>query len=392
MKKLRDNLKLGRKRVLWISHSSGLFGAEKVLAEGISALKDLGHEVILSLPNHGPLEAWCENDADQIVIMPTPWWMRNYRSSVRVLMPLVGRLLRSSYGFVRLIKKYKPDVVITNTITIPSGALASWLTGKRHVWYIHEFGWEDHKLRFFFGEWLSHRLISVWSQRIIVNSRATKAKYGNLIPAKKIGLLYYAVTPDGHTFNSIKRTVFTSETPMRVIMVGLISENKGQMEAIRAIEFLVREKGFHIRLTLLGAIKNKYSLLVSTYLEEKELNKIVDIVPFSKEPWSIMAGHDVSLNCSVCEAFGRITVESMKMGIPVIASNTGANPELISPGKTGLLYEQGNVKSLADNLAWFYSNPEMIWSIGHNAFIWAGKRFHMKRFARELEQEVLGGV
>jgi glycosyltransferase involved in cell wall biosynthesis len=386
----RDNLKKGGQRVLWISHSSGLFGAEKVLAEGIIALKDLGHEVILSLPNHGPLEAWCINEATHIVITPTPWWVRNYRLSIKRMVILAGQIIRSSWAFIRLIKKHKPDLVITNTITIPAGALASRFTGVKHIWYIHEFGWEDHKLRYYFGERLSHRVISMWSRRVIVNSLATKSKYDKSIPARKVGLLYYAVTPDGYLFNRDTKTTFTSESPMGVIIVGLVAENKGQMEAVRAIELLVKEKGYYIRLTLLGAINNQYSRHVSGYVDNNELSGVVSILSFTKDPWPIIASHDVSLNCSVCEAFGRITVESMKMGIPVIASNSGANPELVSHGETGLLYEQGNVKSLAEKLEYFYLNPEKIWSIGHNAFMWASNRFNMKRFARDLEHELLG--
>ena len=54
--------------------------------------------------------------------------------------------------------------------------------------------------------------------------------------------------------------------------------------------------------------------------------------------------------CSQCEAYGRVTVEAMKMGIPVIVSNTCGSAEIISDKKNGLVFEQGNSFSLAEKI------------------------------------------
>ena len=50
--------------------------------------------------------------------------------------------------------------------------------------------------------------------------------------------------------------------------------------------------------------------------------------------WS--AAH-VGLMCSECEAFGRVTVEAMRAGLPVCRTNSGGAPEIIDPGVNGLL-------------------------------------------------------
>ena len=49
-------------------------------------------------------------------------------------------------------------------------------------------------------------------------------------------------------------------------------------------------------------------------------------------------------NCSM------VILESMARGIPVIASDSGGNPELIENGKTGLIFQRGNIESLLDAL------------------------------------------
>ena len=47
------------------------------------------------------------------------------------------------------------------------------------------------------------------------------------------------------------------------------------------------------------------------------------------------------------EAFGRVTVEYMMHGLAVIASNAGANEEIISNNEDGLIYHLGDSEELA---------------------------------------------
>ena len=54
--------------------------------------------------------------------------------------------------------------------------------------------------------------------------------------------------------------------------------------------------------------------------------------------------------CSQCEAFGRVTVEAMRAGLPVCGTNSGGTPEIIDPGVNGLLSPAGDANALAANL------------------------------------------
>lgn len=61
---------------------------------------------------------------------------------------------------------------------------------------------------------------------------------------------------------------------------------------------------------------------------------------------------DVNLVCvpSDREPLGRVIFESQLFGIPVLASDSGGNSELIEDGSTGYLYALGNVNELATKL------------------------------------------
>jgi len=71
---------------------------------------------------------------------------------------------------------------------------------------------------------------------------------------------------------------------------------------------------------------------------------------------------------SICyENFPRTLVEAFACGLPVIASRIGALAELVRDGETGLLFEPGNPRDLADKMAWALAHPELMAAMGRNA-------------------------
>jgi len=67
------------------------------------------------------------------------------------------------------------------------------------------------------------------------------------------------------------------------------------------------------------------------------------------------------------ENFPRTLVEAFACGLPVIASRLGAMAELIDDGLTGLLFEPGNAKDLADKLQWADNHPDEMLKMGREA-------------------------
>ncbi len=67
------------------------------------------------------------------------------------------------------------------------------------------------------------------------------------------------------------------------------------------------------------------------------------------------------------ENFPRTIVEAFAAGLPVIASRIGALAEIVTDGKTGLLFEPGNPHDLAEKISWALGNPERMAEMGRNA-------------------------
>lgn len=67
------------------------------------------------------------------------------------------------------------------------------------------------------------------------------------------------------------------------------------------------------------------------------------------------------------ENFPRTIVEAFAHGLPVIASRIGALAEIVDDGKTGLLFEAGSEKALAERIRWAEEHPEEMEMIGRKA-------------------------
>ncbi|MBT9590476.1 MAG: glycosyltransferase family 4 protein [Thiobacillus sp.] len=91
------------------------------------------------------------------------------------------------------------------------------------------------------------------------------------------------------------------------------------------------------------------------------------------------------------ENFPRTIVEAFACGTPVIASRIGALAELVRDGETGLLFEPGNPRDLADKMAWALANPERMAAMGRTARAQYEAEFSAEVNYRRL-MEIYAGV
>ena len=65
-----------------------------------------------------------------------------------------------------------------------------------------------------------------------------------------------------------------------------------------------------------------------------------------------------------CEVFGLVAAEAMMHGLPVIAARSGALPELVEDGETGLLFEAGHARELAVKMNALWNSPVLCARLG----------------------------
>jgi len=70
---------------------------------------------------------------------------------------------------------------------------------------------------------------------------------------------------------------------------------------------------------------------------------------------------------SLSEGLGRVVVEAMATGTPVIGSHVDGIPEIVQEGLTGFLVPPGDEEALAERLRWVLKHPQEAKAMGHRA-------------------------
>ncbi len=83
------------------------------------------------------------------------------------------------------------------------------------------------------------------------------------------------------------------------------------------------------------------------------------------------------------EGFGIVALEGMATRTPVIASRIAAIPEVVQDGKTGLLFEPGNHKDLADKMNYLVSNSSLYKKLQEEGYQMALTQFNWETIAQQ---------
>ncbi len=369
-------------RVCFVSHTAARNGAELALLELLQGLHRLGVQCLVFVPKKGPLLEELDRLNIEWRLVSYPWWWKLRGKS---LPRRVFRTLHGAAAAVRIaivLRHWHCDVVVTNTVAVAAGAVAAWLARKPHLWHLHESAYRDTRITFDLGNRLSASLIEGLSACIVPVSSAVASDYSRYIKRDRMRVIYQSVTLRAEIEEAPDRNL--GSTRFRCCIVGSIQPLKGQDEAIKALSELVR-RGVDAHLLIVGDGSKSFTASLNEQVRDYGLERRVTFTGYVKEPMRFMRIADVTLLCSAWEAFGRVIVETMLAGKPIIATaNSGGTAELIEEGKTGLLYERGNYIELADKIQYLYENPEVRSKLGQAGFTWVVGRFTQERYASEM--------
>ena len=373
-------------RICFVSHGSGRGGAEEVLLETIECLKDRNIECAVLMPGDRGLGA--DLKALGITYYKLPYWLwMGHDKSIWARAETALRNILLTVPAVLKVRKWKPDLIYSNSMTVGFGALLARVLRRPHIWHLHELGYEDHGLAFDFGAKFSYKVINSASACIAV-SNITRDVFAKHIDPSKLTVIHNSVHRQAHwpenNSGQIRRELLRpTKHALRCVIVGRLSEGKRQKDAVEAIAVL-KEMGIDVELVIVGRSNPGYHEELRASIRKLKLENQVCITGSVESPLTIVQTADIVLMCSRCEAFGRVTIEGMLAGKPVVAANSGANPELIQEGFNGLTYKVGDVRDLAAKIRYLYENPDVARRIGQNAKSWAQGTFSKDRYSNEI--------
>ncbi len=346
-------------RILFISHYDNLYGANRALLSLMLGLKAEGrHEPLLVIPAEGEMTRQLSAAGIEYFICGITQWQAIYREPLSFTIKKSKRLKQIEAELEILYEHFKGkniDLIHSNSSVIGHGAMLAEKLGCKHVWHIREFAREHYGMRYFYPQDVVDKYYNV-AERLILISDALKTYYDKLYPDAKKVRIY-----DGVEIFEAGTNIESDKKYCIFIYTGYLFPKKRQLDVLKAALEL-RKKGVKdFRVILAGNGDAAYTKELESFiknhdLKEAELKGFVDDVP------ALLKQCDVGVIASEYEGFGLVTVEYMLNSMPVIGYRSGATPEIVEDGKTGLLYD--NVNGLAEAMERLIKDKQLRKSLG----------------------------
>ncbi len=295
-----------------------------------------------------------------------------------LLAPFAGLNLLLTVLYYRFWKKVRVLYCLSLTekilITLPARLL-----GMRVVWVEHVT----------FDRWLDKnplRLLYRWYARLSTIVAISQVIREQLIidirvPSDKITVIYNGI--DTSQFQ-LKPFRWQKTARFNVGCVARIESEKGIEFLIQAAK-IVREYIPTIRLIIVGEGSERRKL--AWLADRLNLKEIMQWVGHQRRIERWYHYFDVYVLPSVKrESFGITLVEAMASGVPVVGSDLGGIPEIISHKQTGMLATPGNSQSIADQLIYLYNNRDQAREMVLAAREKVETRFSLERMIEDFYQ------
>ncbi|MBX3748377.1 MAG: glycosyltransferase family 4 protein [Verrucomicrobiae bacterium] len=347
------------RRVLWVDHARRILGGAEVnLVELLGAACGRGDwESVVACDPEGPLDEALGREG----VVRVPYRLGDALGTFRAVgrrLPL-GRAWRAWRAWLALhdarktlatlVAEWDPDVVVscTNKDHFAAGAVCRG-AGVPSVWWVNDALSADFFPRT--ARWLF--TVQAWCRatRCVAVSEFVRRSLLQLgLPGGRV-----VAVPNGIPLERYRRREagvlrgelgLGADVPL-VGMVGRYTPWKGQDLFLKVARDWCRDGGGG-QFVLMGGAFNEdqgYEAALRREAGEGVLRGRVHWVAFRREVTSVLSDLDLVVHASrKPEPFGRVLIEAMAAGVPVLAARAGAVPEIIYEGVNGLLAGPGEV-------------------------------------------------
>lgn len=337
-------------------------------------------------------------------VFPLPWWdVRPELGLLRNAAIALGQqrrgitMERATREVLQAIRDWKIDLVHTGTALTLSGPLAAKEAGVPHVWHVKEcvgaqnrihFPMPDSEMVAYFSD-LSKCVITM-SDYIAQVFRDHHCPNVEVLP-DGVELEPYL---HGDSRNLRKQLGLTPDQELVGMVAGLTSTWKRHEVYVRMVAELAKRRPQTQFIAIgprvhkarwphdLGKAYCDHLLRLADQLAPPGRLQFLDFIP---DPPDIMRSLDVLVHTCDIEPFGRIAIEAMAAGTPVVGPTSGGIAETVVDGETGLLAEAGNPSAFADATERLLADPDLRRRLGAGGQARARTHYSL---GRHVEQQI----
>ncbi|MEM9565684.1 MAG: glycosyltransferase [Actinomycetota bacterium] len=384
----------GDPRVLFLDQTGALGGGELALRDIVGPYRRQGRVVLFA---DGPLRRLLDGDGTTVEVLgggPAGDLRRVRRESG----PLAG--LVAAPELLRLARRVRTsaaahDVLYANSQkALLVGALAAAPRRTPLVWHLHDILAPEHfslaNVR------LAVTVANAAGAHVVADSSATARAFVSAGGrADRVRVVHYGFAPPdpvpAHVAAADRAAVRAGlgldDRAFVAANVGRLSPWKGQDVFVRALARVPGAIGLIVGEALFGEDDVEPSL--RALADGLGIGDRVVFAGFRSDPGRVMAASDLVVHSSTApEPFGRVIVEAMLAGTPVVAAAAGGPCEIVDDGRTGWLVEPGDPVALADRIEHRRRHPDEATGLAAAAAADARSRFTLEAMHEGIRRVV----
>ncbi len=202
------------------------------------------------------------------------------------------------------------------------------------------------------------------------------------LPCDRIEVIYNGIpvetfNPEGHlgARQRLREDLGLPADAMVAVQVARLDYLKDHLSAIRAIAKTTAAANIHLIVVGDGPEQAK----IVQEINACEIADRVHLLGLRDDVAELLAAADILLLTSISEGIPLTLIEGMSAGLPIVSTNVGGVPEIVTDGVHGLLCAAGDSAALAAHMIRLAADPELRQRMGN-----AGRCEARERFSEDL--------
>ncbi len=341
---------IGLKKVLFVITKGNFGGAQKYVFDLATSLPKDQFEVVVAMGEGGKLK----EKLDTVGIRTIQ--IGDLKRDINV-----KNELASFWQLFQIIRKEKPDILHLNS---PKAGGLGGVAGRfcrvpNIIFTAHGFAfnesrpiWQKVLIKFF--SWLT----IVFAHKTICVSGAIKKSFENWPFVKnKMVIVHNGTEKNEYKAKAEARKFLFPDAPKDTVWIGTISELhhiKGLSYAIRAVRSVLHQH--KVIFVVMGEGEERKKL--EELIKNEGLENHVKLVGFVENAPKYLKAFDIFTLTSLSEALPLALLEAGSAELPVVGTNVGGIPEIITDGKSGIVVQPKDIINLTKALNFLIDNKK----------------------------------
>lgn len=340
-----------KKKILFLNHTLGAGGAEKVLVNLVNHMSDKYDVTVMTVIDTGVFKKDLGPNVTYKTMFKIPFKKGNTKNESGSLLNKTSKLKKIAAKCYSFLWKFMPTKLLYRLtikeeydieVAFLEGICAKIISSSNQQ--SKKFGWihvdvinENKSDAVFLNNNSAKKCYSKFDKIVCVSNEVRNQfikKYN--YNEEKVIVKHNAINTDEIREKSSKKLDITKPKEFKIVTIGRLSNQKGYDRLVSIAKKLKKDKiPFHLWIIGVGPKEQE----LKQYVEENNLTKEVELLGFKSNPFPYLKAADLFVCSSRAEGFSTVACEATVLGVPIVTTNCSGMEELLGKSEYGLITE-----------------------------------------------------